>query len=92
MKKFLLLGGVVLCIFSFNRPVFSQVDLYLDNINVYVNTYGKVSLYTLPDTIRQIYQTTVLVGTGPDAVFDYYNDADAEDSTQLLDYSNIWRL
>ncbi len=37
MKKFLLLGAVVLCIFSFNRPVFSQVDLYLDNINVYVN-------------------------------------------------------
>ncbi len=48
-------------------------------------TYGKVSLYTLPDTIRQIYQTTVLVGTGPDAVFDYYNDGDVEDSTQLID-------
>jgi len=66
--------------------VFGQgtVDLYLDEINVYVNTYGKISIYTLPDTIRQIYQVTPLVGTGPTTVFDYYNDTEVEEPTQLL--------
>ncbi len=85
MKKFLLLGVVVLCIISFNRPVFSQVDLYLDKINVYVDEYGKIAIYTLPDTIKQISQTTILVGNESGDVFDYYNDIDIEDSTQLLD-------
>ena len=85
MKKFLLIGAIVFCcIVGSNRPLFGQVDLYLDEINVYVNTWGKIAIYTLPDTIRQIYQVTPLVGTGPNSVFDYYNDADAEDSTQLL--------
>ena len=86
MKKLLLFGTImVCCIIGLIKPVYSQdVDLYLDEINVYVNQWGKISLYTLPDTIRQIYQVTPLVGTGPNAVFDYYNDADYEDSTQLL--------
>jgi hypothetical protein len=84
MKKLIILGIVIFTFLSFNRPAIAQVDLYLDEINVYVNTWGKISIYTLPDTIRQIYQATVLVGTGPNSVFDYYNDADPEDSTQLL--------
>lgn len=87
MKKLFLFGTVVFCcLIGSNIPVFGQgtVDLYLDEINVYVNKWGKISIYTLPDTIRQIYQVTILVGTGPNSVFDYYNDADAEDSTKLL--------
>jgi hypothetical protein len=85
MKKLLLFGAVVFCcIVGSNRPVFGQVDLYLDEINVYVNEWGKISIYSLPDTIRQIYQVTILVGTGPNSVFDYYNDVEEEDPAQLL--------
>jgi len=85
MKKILLIGTMVLLsIISSNKPVYGQVDLYLDEINVYVNEWGKISIYSLPDTIRQIYQVTPLVGTGPNTVFDYYNDAEVEEPTQLL--------
>jgi len=85
MKKTLFIGTVVLlCLFGNNNTTFGQVDLYLDEINVYVNEWGKISIYTLPDTIRQIYQVTPLVGTGPNTVFDYYNDAEVEEPTQLL--------
>ena len=85
MKKLLLIVAMVLLsIICSNKPVYGQVDLYLDDINVYVNEWGKIAIYSLPDTIRQIYQVTPLVGTGPNAVFDYYNDADVEDSLRLL--------
>ena len=85
MKKLILLGTVVLTFLSLNKPVIAQVDLYLDHINVYVNSYGKISIYTLPDTIQQIARTSILVGDGSGNVFDYYNDVDTEDSTRLLD-------
>ncbi len=85
MKKTLLIGVVILLnIINSNKPVYAQVDLYLDGINVYVNTWGKISIYSLPDTIRQLYQATILVGTGPNSVYDYYNDSDVEDSLRLL--------
>jgi hypothetical protein len=87
MKNILLFSTVVFCcLIGSNIPMFGQgtVDLYLDEINVYVNKWGKVGIYSLPDTIRQIYQVTPLVGTGSNSVFDYYNDTDVEDSTQLL--------
>ncbi len=86
MKRFVFAGVVILTFLNLNKPAFGQgeVDLYLDEINIFVNKWGKISLYTLPDTIRQIYQVSILVGTGPTTVFDYYNDADPEDSTELL--------
>lgn len=86
MKKSLLFAVFSLVfIIGSAKPLYSQVvDLYLDDINVYVNKWGKIAIYTLPDTIRQVYQATALVGTGPEAVFDYYNDTDYEDSTRLL--------
>ncbi len=86
MKKLLLFGAMIICcIIGSIKPVYSQtVDLFLDDINVYVNKWGSIGIYSLPDTIRQIYQATILVGTGNNTVFDYYNDADFEDSTQLL--------
>ncbi len=69
---------------SLNSYSFSQVDLYLDNLNVYVTEYGRVALYSLPDTIRQVYRTSLLVGTSPDAVFDLILDLDIEEPTTLL--------
>ncbi len=86
MKKLLLWGTLVFgYVFFFTGTAMSQVDLYLNQVNVYFDEYGKISLYTLPDTIQQINRATILVGTGPDSVFDYHNDVDVEDSTQLLD-------
>lgn len=85
MKKLLLFVGIVFsCIFCLNTPLDGQVDLYLNNLNVYVSEYGRVAVYSLPDTIRQNYRTALLVGTGPNAVFDLINDVEIEEPTQLL--------
>ncbi len=85
MKRTLLLILFLCCLFCLSNTVFAQVDLYLDNINVYVSSFGRISLYTLPDTIEQIDRISVLVESGPNEVFDYYNDQDVEDSTTLID-------
>lgn len=85
MKKMLLTSVLVLLgIIGLNKPTYSQVDLYLDEINVYVTSYGRIAIYSMPDTIRQLYQATLLVGTGSTTVFDYNNDTEVEEPTQLL--------
>lgn len=77
MKKLLLrVVFIISCLFCFSETIYSQVDLYLDSINVYVSKYGKIQIYTLPDTITQIVRTSVLVGTGQDAVLDEREDID----------------
>ncbi|WP_337866387.1 T9SS type A sorting domain-containing protein [Ignavibacterium sp.] len=63
---------------------YSQVDLVFDKYNIYVSTYGRVSIYSVPDNVRQLYRAALLVGTGYDSVFDLTFDKDIEDSTQLL--------
>jgi hypothetical protein len=85
MKKLLLLGVIVFTyVIGYNTPINAQVDLYLDNINVYVTTYGRIAIYSLPDTTRQIYKTAILIGTGPTTVSDLENDYDVEEPTELL--------
>ena len=85
MKKLLLFSAIVFSLILItSKPMFAQVDIYLDNINVYVTTYGRVAIYSLPDTIRQVYKTAILVGTGPTTVFDLENDYEVEDPTQLV--------
>jgi len=85
MKKLLLFVVIVFsCVFGPNKMLYGQVDLYLNNLNVYVSEYGRVAVYSLPDTIRQIYRTSLLVGTGPNAVFDLINDVEIEEPTQLV--------
>ncbi|GAB4127570.1 MAG: hypothetical protein Fur0015_01210 [Ignavibacteriales bacterium] len=78
--------GIILVLFftCLNSNSFGQVDLYLDNLNVYVSEYGRVSFYSLPDTTRQVYRLSLLVGTGQDAVFDLTYDLDVEEPTSLL--------
>ena len=85
MKK-LLLQGVFLfcCLFSFSEIVYSQVDLYLDTLNVYVSKYGKIQIYTMPDTIQQIARVSVLVGTGNNSVLDEREDIDYLDITSQV--------
>src|ERR1035437_4308395 len=87
MKKLLLNGALVFCcLFIFNKTAFAQADLYLDSLNVYVDDYGSLGLYTLTptDTIQQLARMTPLVGTADTSVFDYKNDMDIEDPTQFI--------
>jgi hypothetical protein len=84
MKKFLLIGAILCCIICSNTSTYGQVDVYLDNLDIYVTTYGRIAIYSLPDTIRQVYKTAILVGTGPTTVSDLENDYDVEEPTQLL--------
>ena len=69
----------------FNGSAYSQVDLYLDNINVYVSSYGKIGIYSLPDTIGQIVRISPLVATGLGEVNDSREDGDIEEETILVD-------
>jgi hypothetical protein len=85
MKNLLLRSALVFgCFLCFGKVAFSQVDLYLDSLNVYVTEYGKIELYSLPDTIEQLNRMSVLVGTGSGTVFDEREDVDTEDPTVLL--------
>ncbi len=88
MNRFVLLLTSIGCyIFCFCITAYSQTaDIYTGTIDIYVNSYGKIQLYsTSPtDTVEQLERASVLVGTGPNAVFDYQNDQDVEDSTMLL--------
>jgi hypothetical protein len=85
MKNLLLRGALVFSfLFCFGKVAYSQVDLYLDSINVYVNAYGKIQIYSLPDTIGQLTRMSPLVGTGLGTVFDDREDLDTEDPTQLV--------
>ncbi len=88
MNRFILLLASIACyIFCFCITTFAQTaDIYTGTVDIYVNVYGKIQLYsTSPtDTVEQVERATILVGTGPNSVFDYQNDQDAEDSTKLL--------
>jgi|CZKP01.1.fsa_nt_gi hypothetical protein len=85
MKNLLLRGALVFsCFLCLGKVAYSQVDLYLDSLNVYVTEYGKIQLFTLPDTIEQLDRMSPLVGTGLGTVFDEREDVDVEDSTTLL--------
>lgn len=83
-KKLLIIILALLSVIGLNKPIYSQVDLYLDNLNVYVSAYGRIALYSLPDEIRQQYKMALLVGTGSNSVFDLENDVEVEEPTQLI--------
>jgi hypothetical protein len=85
MKNLLLRGTLFFSfLFCFGKVTYSQVDLYLDSLNVYVTEYGKIELFSLPDTIEQLDRMSPLVGTGVGMVFDERQDLDVEDSTKLI--------
>lgn len=87
MKNIFTRGAFALFVLlSLTNTAYSQVDLYLDSLNVYVTKYGKLQLYSWPDTAVtvQLARATVLVGTGIGSVMDERADIDIEDSTKLL--------
>ena len=84
MKNILLSSTLCVLLFLLISPdIFSQSAAFnTGELGVIVNTYGRVRVY-LPDTAgtRQLQRLTILVGVGPNAVFDYQKDADVEDPT-----------
>lgn len=80
MKKLLLFLSIMLfCIIS----GFSQANFNTGALIVDVNEYGEIELYT-PDGTYQLDRASILVGTSSTAVFDYKNDAEQHDPTELI--------
>jgi hypothetical protein len=79
MKKSLLLVTAMLCSLS----LFSQATFNTGAITVDVSEYGAIQLFT-PDGLYQMDRASILVGTGAENVFDYWNDSDVEVQTALV--------
>ncbi|MFZ2898240.1 MAG: T9SS type A sorting domain-containing protein [Saprospiraceae bacterium] len=79
MKKNLLLIAALFCSIS----LFSQASFSTGAITVDVGEYGSIQLFT-PDGLYQMDRASILVGTGTENVFDYWNDADVEELTALV--------
>ena len=80
MKKFLLLLAV-LPLFIANS--YSQASFGTGALTVEVDEYGGIALLSADD-VYQLYRAAILVGSAPDAVFDYKTDADVQDPTILV--------
>jgi len=64
--------------------VFSQATFSTGQIDVNVNTYGRIRIFTTSDQVRHLQRASVLVGVSPTQVWDYQNDADVEVPTTLV--------
>lgn len=82
MKKTLLFLSTVALFFSSNT--YSQADFNTGALEVYVNKYGRIRLYTSPDGTKQLERASILVGSSPTSVFDYQNDANQLEPTVLV--------
>jgi hypothetical protein len=80
MKKNLLFLAVMML---FITGSYSQASFNTGALEVYVNQYGRIRLYT-PDGIQQLERASILVGTSPTTVFDYTNDAEELEPTVLV--------
>lgn len=81
MKKTLLILSVLLLNITVS---YSQASFNTGALRVDVSEYGRIQLYTTGD-VQQLERGSILVGTGPTAVFDYQNDANTVDPTVLVD-------
>lgn len=81
MKNFTFFLFVFLIGFA---DVFAQATFSTGQIDVNVNTYGRIRLFTTGDQVRHLQRASALVGVGPNAVWDYQNDADVEVPTALV--------
>jgi hypothetical protein len=80
MKKSLLLFAAMLLIFA---DSYSQASFNTGAMEVYVNQYGRLRLYAA-DGIQQLERASILVGVSSTEVFDYTNDAEEKDPTDLV--------
>jgi hypothetical protein len=80
MKKFLLFFVAMLL---FIADSYSQASFTTGALEVSVNEYGRIRLFT-PDGTRHLQRASILVGTSPTTVFDYTNDAEELEPTVLV--------
>ena len=64
--------------------LFAQATFSTGQIDVNVNTYGRIRIFTTSDQVRHLQRASALVGVGPTKVWDYQNDADVEVPTALV--------
>jgi hypothetical protein len=62
---------------------FPQASFTTGALEVAVNSYGRIRLFT-PDAVRHLQRASILVGTSSSTVYDYQNDADTQDPTELV--------
>ncbi|MDR3666719.1 MAG: T9SS type A sorting domain-containing protein [Ignavibacteriaceae bacterium] len=79
MKKYLL---VSILIMFYQNALPQSTAFNTGTIGVDMNLYGRIQLFQ-PDTTGplNLYSLSVLVGTSPSSVFDYWQDAGIQDST-----------
>ncbi len=83
MKKFYLTFGIVLITLT---QLFGQAEFNTGTFEVVVNSYGRIRFYTAPPTeIRQLQRASILVAVSPEAVFDYTEDTDSFEPTELIE-------
>ncbi|HOW24769.1 MAG TPA: T9SS type A sorting domain-containing protein [Bacteroidales bacterium] len=63
---------------------FSQASFNTGVMEVYMNQYGRIRLFTA-DGIIQLERASILVGTSPTTVFDYTNDSEQLEATVLVE-------
>ncbi len=80
MKKLVLFFAVSLL---FSLDGFSQASFTTGALELNVNQYGRIRLFT-PDATRQLQRASILVGTSPTTVFDYDTDAEELEPTVLV--------
>jgi hypothetical protein len=80
MKKSLLFLAVML-FFTVNS--YSQAGFNTGAIYTEVSEYGEIELFT-PDSVYEMDRASILVGTSPTTVFDWWNDADIEEIAALV--------
>lgn len=79
MKNFLLFLAAILIV----AEGYSQASFNTGAIEISVNQYGRIRLFT-PDGTRHLQRASILVGTTPTTVFDYQNDAEELEPTVLV--------
>ncbi len=79
MKKILLFLAAI----SFMTESYSQASFNTGVMEISVNQYGRIRLFT-PDGVMQLQRASILVGTTPTTVFDYQNDAEELEPTVLV--------
>jgi hypothetical protein len=80
MKRILLFSAAM---FLFIAVIYSQATFETGAIGVDINEYGKIEPFNSAG-IYQMWRTSILVGSGPTAVFDYQNDAEQLEPTSLV--------
>jgi len=78
LRMFLVLTGSLMLI----EPVQAQ-DFNNGAIGAAISDYGRVRIFDGADT-RQIDRSSLLVASGPTAVFDYWNDAENIDTSRTI--------